>query len=89
MAMVVAMEMYQGDSSSVLCSPGGIQGTLSMKASTISTDLCLRITTLCARFFAWVDSLFDRAACWGLKRAEAAMMEVQRKAEREEVKGRV
>lgn len=46
MAIVVANDTYQHVSSSVLCTPGPIQGTLIMKARTISVDLCRFSMTL-------------------------------------------
>ena len=69
----------------MLCEPGDIHGTLMRKASTISTDLWRCGTTLFASVLAWLERRLDRAPADGQKRAEAAMMEVQRKEERERV----
>lgn len=82
MAILVAMEMYTHASSSVLCRPGNIHGMLIIKARTISTDLCRRSMTLCASVLTWLDNRLDKAAAEGMNSAEAAMTDVQRKAER-------
>lgn len=53
-----------------------------MKASTISTDLYRLATMRLANFCRWLESRLYRASRDGEKSAEAAAMEVKRKAER-------
>lgn len=55
----------------------------------ISTDLWRLVMTLCASVLACVDSLLESAPSCGLKRADPAMIAVQRNADRERVKARV
>lgn len=87
-AIVVAIDMYRHVSSSVLSCPGNIHGTLTMKARTISTERYPCITTCFASLLVWLDRRLDKAeSC--KKRAEAAMMEVVRKEERERVKAKL
>jgi hypothetical protein len=57
-----------------------------MNAKTISMDLCLRSMTLCAKVVTWLDSRFDKAEAVGMNKADAARMEVKRKADLERVK---
>lgn len=52
-----------------------------MKARTISTDLCRCAITLLAKFLQCLDSRLDNAAAEGKKRAAAARIDVNRKAD--------
>jgi hypothetical protein len=42
--------------------------------------------TLCAKVVTWLDSRFDKAEAVGMNKADAARMEVKRKADLERVK---
>lgn len=88
-ATVNAMAKYAQVSSSAQCFPGVIQGTFTMKASTISGDRLRFTITRCAKFLQCAESLFDSAAVDGRKRADAAKIEVKRKAERDRTKATV
>lgn len=80
--MVAAMDTYQHVSSSALCLPGNIQGTLIMNANTISTDRHRVAITRFARALQWLERRRDRAPADGMKSADMAVMEVKRNNER-------
>jgi hypothetical protein len=80
-AIVRAIAIYEQVSSSDQCFPGAIQGMLTMKARTISGDRFRLNMTFLARFLLCTDSRFERAAAVGIKRADAARIEVNRKAD--------
>lgn len=82
-ATVKAMAMQAQVSSSPRRSPGAIHGTLTINARTISTDLRRCIITLLARFLQCLESLFDKAAADGRKRAAADRIDVNKKADSE------
>jgi hypothetical protein len=62
---------------------------LTMNANTISGDRLRFTMTRCAKFLQCTESLFDSAAVDGRKRADAAKIEVKRKAERARTKATV
>jgi hypothetical protein len=80
-ATVKAMAIYEQVSSSPRLPPGGIHGTLTMKARTISTDLWRCVITLFASDLQCRDNLLDKAAADGRKRAAPAMIDVNRNAD--------
>lgn len=84
--MVAAMDTYQQVSSSALCFPGNIHGTLIMKASTISTDRHRVAITRFASALQWLERRRDRAPAEGMKSAVMAAIEVKRNKERALVK---
>ena len=81
-AIVNAIAIYEQVSSSAQCFPGDIHGMLIMNANTISGDRLRFAITRCAKFLQCTESLFDRAAVDGRKSADAARIEVKRKADR-------
>lgn len=87
--IVAAIDTYQQVSSSALCFPGNIHGTLIMKASTISTERHRVAMTRFASVLQWLESRRDRAPADGMKSADMAVMEVNRNKERARVKGGV
>lgn len=87
--MVAAIVTYQHVSSSALCLPGNIQGTLIIKASTISTERQRVAMTRLARVLQWLERRRDKAPAEGMKRADMAAMEVKRKDERVRVQAAV
>lgn len=87
--MAVAIDTYQQVSSSALCFPGNIQGTLIMKARTISTERQRVAMTRFARVLQWFDRRRDRAPADGMKSADMAAIDVKRNAERDRVQAGV
>lgn len=81
-ATVRAMEIYVDVSSSAQCSPAEIQGMLTMNAKMISTDLYRLAMISPASFWRWLYSLLYTASSEGENRADAAAMDVSKKAER-------
>lgn len=84
--IVVAIDTYQHVSSSALCFPGNIHGTLIMKAKTISTERQRVDITRLARDLQWLESRRDRAPAEGMNSADMAAIEVKRNADRDRVK---
>lgn len=88
-AILNAIEMYVDVSSSAQCSPAGIHGMFTIKARTISTDLKRLIMTRSASFWRCRESRLCRASSEGENSADAAVIEVKRKAERLRTKSTV
>jgi hypothetical protein len=81
-AILKAIDMYAEVSSSAQCSPAGIHGMLTINARTISTDLNRFVMTKSASFCRCLESRLCRASKEGENRADAAHIDVNRKAER-------
>jgi hypothetical protein len=83
--MAAAIDTYQQVSSSALCFPGNIQGTLIMKARTISTDRQRVAMTRFAKTLQWFDRRRESAPAEGINSADMAAMDVNKNAERDRV----
>ena len=81
MAMVRADAMYAHVPSSDQCSPGAIQGMFTMNPRTISGDRFRFVMRLRARSLQCAESLLDNADAVGMKSADAAIIEMNKKAD--------
>lgn len=85
-AMVNAVDRYAQVRSLVQCRPGAIQGMLTMKAKTISTERKPENGIRRAKLSRWMQSRLHKAAIPVANDAEAARTDVNRNAERDRTK---